>query len=283
VTAYALAGSLDFNPLTDEIEVDGGKMRLDPPKGDELPSSGFIFDRTGFIEGNGKGEVDINPDSDRLAFLEVFGSWDKAKDFNDMFVLVKAKGKCTTDHVSPAGPWLKYRGHLDKISDNMYTGAVNAFSDKVGEGKDILTGKDESYPAIARNYKKNGKGWVVIGDSNYGEGSSREHAAMEPRYLGCRAVIAKSFARIAETNLKKQGLLPLWFANENDYDKILEDDMISFLDLDIKPGEEIGVEIKHADGAIEVIKTKHTFSDEQIRWFEQGSALSFIRKTHADS
>ncbi len=278
VTAYALAGRLDFNPLTDAIETENGSFKLDAPKGDELPQNGFVNDISGFEPSTGQGEVEIKEDSDRLSFLELFSEWNIDTDFKDLFVLVKAKGKCTTDHVSPAGPWLKYRGHLDKISDNMYTGAVNAFTDKVGTGRNLLTNvEDVPYPTIARQYKSKGKGWVVIGDTNYGEGSSREHAAMEPRYLGCVSIICKSFARIAETNLKKQGILPLWFVHEEDYDKIKEDDLVSINNVSIMVGKDVDVTVKHSDGSTDVLICKHTFSNEQIKWFKAGSALNMIR------
>jgi len=280
VTAMALAGRLDFNPLTDELETTSGeKFKLQPPIADELPSRGFVFDISGYEEPIGKGDVKIDPKSDRLAFLELFGEWDKKKDFKDLYVLVKAYGKCTTDHVSPAGVWLRFRGHLDNISGNLFSGAVNAFTSETGKGKNILTGETGvEFNKIARYYKEKDKGWVVVGDTNYGEGSSREHAAMEPRYLGCRAIIAKSFARIAETNLKKQGILPLWFVNGSDYDKIREDDIIAIIDVDIKEGKNVELLVKHSDSSTDTIETKHTFTKEQIDWFNAGSAINQIRK-----
>jgi len=272
VTAFALAGRLDFNPLLDEI--DG--VKLDITAVDQLPSQGFVFDVSGYEEPSGKGNVMINPESERLALLRPFQQW-KENDFSDLLVLVKAKGKCTTDHISPAGKWLEYRGHLDKISDNMFSGAVNAFTEKIGKGKNLLTETEENFSAIARHYQNHDRGWIAVGDTNYGEGSSREHAAMEPRYLGCRAVLAKSFARIAETNLKKQGVLPLCFAVESDYNKILEDDLVN-IDADVAVGELVYVTLKHADGSVEAIELKHAFSKEQLEWFKHGSALNWLRE-----
>lgn len=272
VTAFALAGRLDFNPLLDTI--DG--VKLDITAVDQLPSQGFVFDVSGYEEPSGKGDVMIDPESDRLALLRPFAPWQE-KDFSELLVLVKAKGKCTTDHISPAGKWLEFRGHLDKISDNMFSGAVNAFTEKIGKGKNLLTEMEENFSSIARHYQNHDRGWIAVGDTNYGEGSSREHAAMEPRYLGCRAVLAKSFARIAETNLKKQGILPLWFALESDYDKILEDDILD-VDVDVAVGEPVYVTLKHADGSVEAIEMKHTFSKEQLEWFKHGSALNWLRE-----
>ena len=272
VTAFALAGRLDFNPVLDNI--DG--VKLDINEVDQLPSQGFVFDVSGYEEPSGKGNVMIDPESERLALLRPFAPWQE-KDFSELFVLVKAKGKCTTDHISPAGKWLEFRGHLDKISDNMFSGAVNAFTEKIGKGKNLLTETEENFSAIARHYQNHDRGWITVGDTNYGEGSSREHAAMEPRYLGCRAVLAKSFARIAETNLKKQGILPLWFAVESDYGKILEDDLVD-IDTDVAVGEAVYVTTRHADGSVEAIEMKHTFSVEQLEWFKHGSALNWLRE-----
>ena len=272
VTVFALAGRLDFNPLADMI--DGVKLEISVV--DQLPSQGFVFDISGYEEPTGKGEVLVDPESERLASLRPFTPW-KDTDFAELLVLVKAKGKCTTDQISPAGRWLEFRGHLDKISDNMFSGAVNAFSEKIGKGKNLLTEMEENFSTIARHYQNHDKGWIAVGDTNYGEGSSREHAAMEPRYLGCRAVLAKSFARIAETNLKKQGILPLWFAVESDYDKIQEDDVLD-VDADVAVGEPVYVTIRHADGLMDVIETKHTFSSEQVEWFKHGSALNLLRE-----
>ena len=280
VTAYALTGRLDFNPLTDELEAaDGTKFTLQPPVGVDLPPEGFVFDTSGYIEPTGTKQVVIQPGSERLAVLQPFIAWNFDTDFQDLLVLVKAEGKCTTDHISPAGKWLRYRGHLDKISDNMYSGAVNAFTGEVGQGKNMLTGETASFSSIARYYNSQQKGWVVIGGENYGEGSSREHAAMEPRYLGCRAVIAKSFARIAETNLKKQGVLPLWFVHKDDYDKILEDDNITLVDPNVTVGKPIELLLEHKNGESDYIKTTHTLTEEQIAWFTAGSALEWIRST----
>ena len=272
VTAFALSGRLDFNPVLDNI--DG--VQLEVNEVDQLPSQGFVFDTSGYEEPSGKGDVVVDPHSQRLALLQPFAKW-SSQDFSELLVLVKAKGKCTTDHISPAGKWLEFRGHLDKISDNMFSGAVNAFDDRVGMGRNFFTLAEENFSTLARAYQKMDKGWVAVGDTNYGEGSSREHAAMEPRYLGCRAVLAKSFARIAETNLKKQGILPLWFAVESDYDKILEDDVID-VDADVAVGEAVYVTLRHSDGSVEAIEMKHTFSAEQLEWFKHGSALNWLRE-----
>ena len=274
VTAFALTGRLDFNPLTDIIE--GMKLQINSVE--QLPPEGFIFDVSGYEEPTGRGEVSIDPDSERLALLRPFQQW-KEKDFSNLFLLVKAKGKCTTDHISPAGKWLEFRGHLDKISDNMFSGALNAFNNRTGKGKNLLTEMEEDFSAVARHYQNHDKGWIAVGDVNYGEGSSREHAAMEPRYLGCRAVLAKSFARIAETNLKKQGILPLWFKVESDYDKLQEDDIID-LESDVSVNESVYITLKHADGSIEVIEMNHTFSVEQLEWFKHGSALNWLRENN---
>jgi aconitate hydratase len=280
VTALVLAGRLDFNPLTDALETpEGTTFTLKLPVGKELPETSFVFDTTGYEQPTGEGEVVVNPKSERLALLEPFTSW-KENDFENLFVLVKAKGKCTTDHISPAGKWLKYRGHLDNISNNMYSGAVNDFRDEVGKGKNQLSGEIQEYSTIARAYKAAGRGWLVVGDSNYGEGSSREHAAMEPRHLGCRVVVAKSFARIAETNLKKQGVLPLHFIHEEDFQKILEDDQVTVDNIDLVVGQEIHLIITHADESLENIPTTHTLTEEQIAWFNSGSALEWMRKNN---
>jgi aconitate hydratase len=219
----------------------------------------------------------INPNSTRLQKLEPFAKWD-GQDYKDMQIMVKAKGKCTTDHISPAGPWLMYRGHLDKLSDNLLLGAVNAFSGEVGKGKNMLTKNVESLPSIARQYKAKGMKWVIIGDSNYGEGSSREHAALTPRFLGCAAVIAKSFARIHETNLKKQGILALTFSNPADYEKIQESDSLSLVELDtLAQGKPVKCVISHADGSKDEIMLVHSYNQAQIEWFKQGSALNVLR------
>ncbi len=278
VIAMSLAGKMSFNPLTDELEAEGGKkLRLEPPTGRELPESGFEAGLVGYIAPAKDGEdvvVVVKKDSERLELLEPFLPW-KDSDFANLVVLVKASGKCTTDHISPAGRWLKYRGHLDRISDNMFSGAVNAFREEVGQGKNVLTEKIDSFSNNARAYKKQGIRWIAVGDENYGEGSSREHAAMEPRFLGGSAIIVKSFARIHETNLKKQGILALTFANPGDYDKIREDDRLNILGLDtFTPGKALELEIVHADGAKERISLNHSYNQNQIEWFRAGSALN---------
>ncbi|MER2600125.1 MAG: aconitate hydratase [Caldilineales bacterium] len=282
VTAFAIAGRLDFNPLTDTLmNAAGEPVKLDPPSGHELPSQGFIKDNDGFVpsrQDRAGLDVSVSPASDRLALLQPFTPW-SGEDFHHLPVLMKARGKCTTDHISPAGPWLKYRGHLDNISNNMFIGAVSAFEHPAGKGRNVITGEnDVAYSDIARDYKERGLGWVAIGDENYGEGSSREHAAMEPRHLGGLAVIARSFARIHETNLKKQGLLPLTFANPADYDLIREDDRVSLLGLtELAPGSTVRLVLHHADGTQHEAVLLHTFNDNQIEWFKAGSALNLIR------
>lgn len=281
VTALALAGSLKFNPLTDTLKgTDGKEFKLNPPTAQELPEQGFIADETGFIPPAKDGDkvvVDVKPTSERLQLLEPFEAWD-GKDYVNLPILMKALGKCTTDHISAAGPWLRYRGHLDKISDNMFSGATNAFTKDIGIGLDVLNGERKAFQAVARNYKANGLGWIAVGDLNYGEGSSREHAAMSPRFLNCKAVVVKSFARIHETNLKKQGILPFTFVKPEDYDKIGETDRVSLLDLaKIAPGKNVEMVIRHADGTEDKIELKHTMTEEQIGWFKAGSALNLIR------
>ncbi len=281
VTAMAFKGTAEFNPVTDQLTApDGTRFVLEPPFADTLPKAGFVFDDTGYDAPTGEGEVTINEGSERLAFLDVFGPWQPG-DFSNLRLLLKAQGKCTTDHISPAGPWLKYRGHLDNISKNLFIGAVNAFGGayEPGTGKNLMTGETQKFTDIARYYKQNNTGWIVVGDENYGEGSSREHAAMEPRYLGCRAVIVKSFARIHETNLKKQGVLALTFVDPAEYLKFREDDVISIPDTTIEPGKNVVVEIKHSDGSAEKIETKHTLTPEQIEWLKAGSALAKIRNS----
>ena len=280
VTALAIAGSLSFNPETDELTNEAGeKVKLDPPFGDELPAHGFEKDTQGFIapsEDGFKTKVIINPSSERLQFLEPFKKWD-GNDFIDLPLLLKAKGKCTTDHISPAGAWLRFRGHLDNISKNMFLGAINAFTGKAGEAKNLFTGEYKQVHEVARDYKKGGLGWIVVGDENYGEGSSREHAAMEPRFLGGKAIITKSFARIHETNLKKQGMLPLTFANSTDYDKILEDDRLSLAGLnEFAPEKQLKLIVKHNDGSVDEIGLNHSFNAGQIEWFKAGGALNLI-------
>lgn len=279
-TALAIAGKLTFNPLTDEIENEKGeKVKLDPPVGQELPPSGFDKGESGFIAPLKDGqniEVKVNPDSERLQLLKAFDKWN-GKDLEDMPILLKARGKCTTDHISMAGPWLRFRGHLDNISNNMFIGATNAYSGETGKVKNIYTGEYKSVPEVAREYKAKGINWIVVGDENYGEGSSREHAAMEPRFLGGRAIIVKSFARIHETNLKKQGMLPLTFVNSSDYDKIQEDDKVSLVGLkNLAPEKQLKMILKHKDGKTVEIMLNHTMNDSQIKWFKAGSALNLI-------
>jgi len=281
VTAMALAGSMKFNPLTDTLKgADGKEFRLEPPTGDELPAHGFIADEKGFIPPTAAdpgADVSVAPDSERLQILEPFPRWD-GKDFVKLPLLVKTKGKCTTDHISPAGPWLRFRGHLDHISDNMFIGAINAFSGEAGTTRNLETGKTGGISETARAYKAKGLRWVVVGDENYGEGSSREHAAMSPRHLGAAAVITRGFARIHETNLKKQGVLPLTFADPADYDKVREDDRISVLGLaDLAPGRPVSVVLHHADGTEHRFEARHSLNAEQIEWFRAGSALNLLR------
>jgi aconitate hydratase len=284
VTAFALAGSLTFNPLTDTIKNSKGvDVKLKTPTGNELPEHGFLKGEEGYVAPAFDGaivDVIIDPASARLQKLEAFAAPNVEKDFENLPVLIKVKGKCTTDHISMAGPWLKYRGHLDNISNNMLIGAVNSFNDKSNYIKNVLTNGYDEVPKVARDYKANGLGWVVIGEENYGEGSSREHAAMEPRFLGGRAIIVKSFARIHETNLKKQGMLPLTFADPADYDKILEDDRISLNVSDLIPGEKVTMRVTHSDpnADVDIIMLNHTFNEQQIKWFLAGSALNLMAK-----
>ncbi|WKZ68873.1 MAG: aconitate hydratase [Melioribacteraceae bacterium] len=279
-TVLALAGRLSFNPETDELENEKGeKIKLDPPKGLELPTKGFDKGESGYVpggEGHPETDVIIQDDSERLQFLEKFEPWN-GEDYNELPLLLKAQGKCTTDHISMAGPWLRFRGHLDNISNNMFLGAINAYTGKAGETKNLLTGEYKQVQQVARDYKAEGLGWVVVGDENYGEGSSREHAAMEPRFLNGKAIIVKSFARIHETNLKKQGMLPLTFANPSDYDKIQEDDRLSIIGLkELAPGKQLTLKIHHKDGSVEEVKLHHTYNENQIKWFRAGSALNLI-------
>ena len=281
-TALAIAGSLSFNPITDELTNENGeKVKLDPPSGEELPPLGFVESEEGFIppsEDASNVEIKVSPESERLQLLTPFKPWE-GEDLTDLQLLLKAKGKCTTDHISMAGPWLRFRGHLDNISNNMFIGAINFFYDKAGVVKDQLTGEYKSVPDVARHYKAEGIGWVVVGDENYGEGSSREHAAMEPRYLGGRAIIVKSFARIHETNLKKQGMLPLTFADPSDYDKILENDKLDIIGLkELAPDKQLKLIIKHEDGSQDEAVLNHTMNEPQIEWFKAGSALNLIAK-----
>lgn len=286
VTALSIVGRLDFNPLTDELTGNEGKFKLSNPFGDELPSKGFDPGQDTYeappADGS-KVQVDVSPSSDRLQLLSPFDKWD-GKDLTDLTVLIKVKGKCTTDHISAAGPWLKYRGHLDNISNNMFIGATNIENNEMNKIKNLLTGEWAAVPATARAYKAAGIRWVAIGDDNYGEGSSREHAALEPRHLGGRAIIVKSFARIHETNLKKQGMLPLTFANPADYDKIQPTDKISILGLQqFAPGKPLQAEIKHADGKVEKITLNHSFNEQQIDWFKAGSALNRMKEIASGS
>ncbi len=282
VTAMAIAGDLTFNPLTDKLRLpDGSEVMLEEPKGDELPSNGFDVEDAGYLapakDGSGV-EVKVNPSSERLQLLEPFAKWD-GSNIEGARLLIKADGKCTTDHISMAGPWLRYRGHLDNISNNTLTGAVNAFNGKTNEVKNQLTGEYGEVPAVQRAYKAAGIPTVVVGDSNYGEGSSREHAAMQPRFLGVMAVLVNSFARIHETNLKKQGMLGLTFSNESDYGLIQEDDRLDFLDLDqFAPGKPLTIRLNHADGTTDKIEVNHTYNAQQIEWFCAGSALNLIKE-----
>jgi len=282
VTAMAIAGKLTFNPLTDTIKNDKGvEVKLDTPTGNELPEKGFLQGTSGYSSPSDDGagvEVIVDKQSNRLQVLEPFKAPDVNKDFKDMFVLLKAKGKCTTDHISMAGPWLKFRGHLDNISNNMFIGAINFFNDKMNSVKNQFTKQYDEVPKVARDYKSKGNGWVVIGEENYGEGSSREHAAMEPRYLGGKAIIVKSFARIHETNLKKQGVLPLTFADASEYNKIMEDDKVRLDVSNLKEVQQVKMILKHNDGNETVIMLNHTLNNQQIEWFKAGSALNLIAK-----
>ena len=282
VAAIAISGDLGFNPKTDSLVNDlGEEVKLEEPTGWELPPKGFEVDDRGYIEPDEDGsnvEVIINPESKRLEKLEPFAPWD-GKNITGAKLLIKAFGKCTTDHISMAGPWLRYRGHLDNISNNCLIGAVNAYNKKTNFIKSQLNGEYGGVPETQRDYKKNNIPTVVVGDHNYGEGSSREHAAMEPRHLGVKVVIVKSFARIHETNLKKQGMLALTFENESDYDLIQEDDTFNFVDLEnFSPGNQITIELVHSDGSKDKIKTNHTYNLQQIDWYREGSALNLIKK-----
>ncbi|MBN1821365.1 MAG: aconitate hydratase [Prolixibacteraceae bacterium] len=282
VTALAISGRLDFNPLTDSLlNNNGEKVMLTPPSGIELPEKGFDVKDRGFqapAENGVNVEVNVAPDSKRLQLLEPFDAWD-GKNITGAKLLIKALGKCTTDHISMAGPWLRFRGHLDNISNNMLIGAVNAFNSETNSVKNQLTGNYDEVPKVQREYKSKGIPSVVVGDHNYGEGSSREHAAMEPRHLGVKAVFVKSFARIHETNLKKQGMLALTFANENDYDLIEEDDTFNFIDLvDFAPGKSLTVQVVHLNGSGDTIELNHSYNSQQIEWFKAGSALNLIKK-----
>ena len=288
VVAMALSGKLTFNPLTDTLPTaDGDQVKLDAPYAPELPELGFVRDERGFqapAEDGGNIQVVVAPNSERLQLLEPFKPWD-GNDIAGARVLVKALGKCTTDHISAAGKWLKFRGHLDNISNNLLIGATNAFTNEMGAGRNLRTGETgKSYPDIARDYKAHGIRWIVVGDQNYGEGSSREHAALEPRFLGGVAIVVKSFARIHETNLKKQGMLPLTFANPADYEKIKEDDLIDIVGLkQLSPGTQLHAVLKHSDGSHDEIALNHSYNAEQIEWFKAGSALNVLKALESSS
>ena len=274
----ALGGRLDFNFLSDTItDEEGNEISLSPPVAEELPESGFETTLEGFIQPEeGEVEIIIDPESNRLQALVPFSPFEE-KNYNSMTVLMKASGKCTTDHISPAGKWLQYRGHLENISQNLFIGVNNAFTEKAGEGNNMLDGSVMSFPDIAKAYHEENLNWVAVGDENYGEGSSREHAAMEPRFRGCKVVLVKSFARIHEANLKKQGVLPLTFQNKSDYDLIDQEDKITIKNVEnIAPETEINITIEKADGETKEIKANHSLSEEQIEWFKAGSALNSI-------
>lgn len=285
VTALAMAGTLSFNPLKDKLKnAKGEEVQLKEPTGFELPPKGFAVEDAGYQapakDGNGI-QVKVATDSKRLQLLEPFAAWE-GTDLKGLKLLIKAKGKCTTDHISMAGPWLKFRGHLDNISNNMLIGAINYFNEKTDSVKNQLTGEYGPVPTTQRAYKAAGIGSVVVGDENYGEGSSREHAAMEPRHLGVRAILVRSFARIHETNLKKQGMLALTFANKEDYDKVQEDDSIDIVGLtSFAPGKSLTVVLNHKDGGKDEISVNHTYNEQQIHWFKEGGALNLIRKQFA--
>ncbi len=279
VVAYAFSGTLNFNPMTDSIKTDDGKdFKFEPPTGDVYPGQGYASKDSGYLAPTKSGEVIIDSASERLSFLDPFPKQDPVKDYQDLFVLFKADGKCTTDHISQAGPWLKFRGHLDNISNNMFLGATNAFGGGTGVGKNLMTGEEGvELNKIARHYKDNGKGWVSFADENIGEGSSREHAAMEPRHMGCLAMVAKSYARIFEANLKKQGVLPFTFSDKADYNKIQQTDKISFKDLDkLTEGQPVTMVVAHEDGSSEELTVNHTLNGKEIQWFNAGSALNFV-------
>jgi aconitate hydratase len=281
VTALAFAGTLEFDPVHGTLTgPDGKAFRFTPPEGEELPRDGFARGEEGYEAPAADGsavQVSVRPDSERLQLLQPFPRWD-GKDFDRLPILVKTKGKTTTDHISPAGAWLRYRGHLDKISDNMFLGALNAFTGEAGKGVNVLTGEaGVPFTRIARDWKAKGVSWVVVGDENYGEGSSREHAAMSPRYLGAKMVLVKSFARIHETNLKKQGILPLTFANPKDYDLFEQADRVSVVGLQaLAPGRPVEVPIHKPDGRTVTIQARHSLTEEHIGWFRAGSALNAL-------
>lgn len=282
VTAYTIAGDLTFNPLTDKLQNEYGEwVSLDLPEGLELPPMGFDVKDPGYVAPENDGsevEIKVKEDSERLQLLQPFSVWDE-EDIKDLRLLIKAKGKCTTDHISMAGPWLRFRGHLDNISNNLLIGAVNYYNEQTNHVKNLLTNEYDAVPAVARAYKAQNIGTIVVGDENYGEGSSREHAAMEPRFLGVKAVLVKSFARIHETNLKKQGMLALTFANKEDYDKIREDDKIAITGLkEFAPGKMLTIVLEHSDGTNEYFLVNHSYNESQIGWFKAGSALNLIRR-----
>jgi aconitate hydratase len=285
VTAFAIAGDLTFNPLTDTLTNEKGEqVKLDEPLGIEMPVKGYAVEDAGYqapAEDGSSVEVKVSPTSSRLQLLDPFPAWE-GTDIAGLRLLIKAKGKCTTDHISMAGPWLKFRGHLDNISNNMLIGAINYFNNTADSVKNELTGEYGPVPATQRDYKAHGIGTIVVGDENYGEGSSREHAAMEPRHLGVRAILVKSFARIHETNLKKQGMLAITFADSNDYDKVQEDDSIEITGLTtFAPGKQLGVVLHHQDGSTDSFAVNHTYNAQQIEWFKAGGALNIIRKQMA--
>ena len=282
VTAFAIAGKLSFNPLTDTLKgADGKPFKMNAPKtAPEVPAKSFDRGQSTYVappEDGTSVRVEVDPKSERLQLMEPWPAWD-GKDFTDMPVLMKTKGKTTTDHISPAGPWLRYRGHLDKFSDNLLMGATNAFTGEAGKGKNVVSGATgQEIGKIARDYRSKGVKWVIVGDHNYGEGSSREHAALCPRLLGGAAVIARSFARIHESNLKKQGLLALTFQNPADYDRIREDDRLNLVGLSsMGPGKPLECRVKHADGSTETLQLAHSFSAPQLEWFRAGSALNLF-------
>ncbi len=285
VAAIAISGRLDFDPMNDTlINEDGEEIKFEEPVGIELPPNGFDVDDAGYLEPDADGsgvEIKVSPTSERLQLLTPFTPIED-EDLQGVKLLIKAFGKCTTDHISMAGPWLRYRGHLDNISNNCLIGAVNAYGKKTNFVKNQLTGEFGGVPDVARAYKAEGVSTIVVGDHNYGEGSSREHAAMEPRHLGVAAVLVKSFARIHETNLKKQGMLGLTFANENDYDLIQEDDTFNFVDIsDFAPGKPLTLEVVHTDGSKDTILANHTYNEAQIGWYREGSALNVIKRENA--
>merc|ERR1719442_377861 len=285
--ALTMAGSLDFNPLADKLTAaDGSEFQLESPFGDSLPETGFDPGEDTYQHPPADGskvEVDVSPTSDRLQLLTAFDKW-IGTDLTDMRILIKVKGKCTTDHISAAGPWLKYRGHLENISNNLLITAINSENEEMNKVKNQDTGAFGGVPEVARQYKEAGVNWVVFGDENYGEGSSREHAALEPRFLGGRAIIVKSFARIHETNLKKQGMLPLTFNNKADYDLVRPDDKVSIVGLQsFAPGTQLQCVLSHSDGSSDTILLDHTFNDQQIEWFQAGSALNRMKEVAASS